>query len=520
MALSSPDWIKCIPGKRSPEPELVGVGPTGLKVRERCPVPIHPMIRTLPALAFALLISGATCLAAPAAKLNVLFLAVDDLRPVLGCYGDPLAQTPNIDRLAASGVRFDRAYCQQAVCAPSRNTLMTGIRPESLGVHDLATYFRTKRPDAVTLPEHFKAHGYTTARFGKLFHTGHGNQDDARSWTGAKPTSADVIAAGKKNTKQSMAQKQNRPPAAAPEVDRNALADGENTTAAIAKLRELKDTPFFLALGFIKPHLPFVAPKSYWDQFDRARFAVPKYPTPPANTPRDAFRGAGELLSYAVKQEELNDDKIRELIHGYYAATSYIDAQAGRILAELDRLGLAEKTIVVFWSDHGFQLGEHGQWAKHNNTELSARIPLIVRAPGKTKAGANTRALVETVDLYPTLSELAGLPARAELEGTSFAPLLSDPTRAWKSAAFSVWPVRERNVPGRPADAGLGRSMRTARYRFTEWGAPGQGELELYDHDRDPEEHINLAADPSNAMLVAQLRTQLHAGWRAAKPRG
>ena len=478
------------------------------------------MSRILSTVVFALLFFGVTCLAAPAAKLNVLFLAVDDLRPVLGCYGDALAQTPNLDRLAASGVRFERAYCQQAVCAPSRNTLMTGIRPESLGIHDLATYFRTKRPDVVTLPEHFKAQGYTTARFGKLFHTGHGNQDDARSWTGAKATPAAEIAAKKKKSQASMAEKQTRPPAAAPDVDRHALSDGENTTAAIAKLRELKDTPFFLALGFQKPHLPFIAPKGYWDQFDRARFPVPKYRTPPANTPRDAFHGPGELLSYAVKQEELTDDKIRELIHGYYAATSYIDAQAGRILAELDKLGLAEKTIVVFWSDHGFQLGEHGEWAKHNNTELATRIPLIVRAPGKTKAGASTRALVETVDLYPTLSELAGLPVRAEWEGTSFAPILAEPARAWKSAAFSVWPVRERNVPGRAADAGLGRSMRTARYRFTEWGAPGKGELELYDHDQDPAEHTNLAADPANATLVAQLRAQLQAGWRAAKPKG
>ena len=477
------------------------------------------MTLRLPALVITLILSGAACLAAPSPKLNVLFLAVDDLRPVLGCYGDPLAQTPNLDRLAASGMRFDRAYCQQAVCAPSRNTLMTGLRPESIGIHDLATYFRTKRPNAVTLPEHFKAHGYTTARFGKLFHTGHGNEDDAPSWTGAKPTSRETVAAGKKATKQPSAEKQARPPAAAPDVDRDGLADGANTTAAIAKLRELKDTPFFLALGFLKPHLPFVAPKSYWDQFDRARFPLPKYRTPPANTPRDAFRGPGELLSYAVKQEELTDDKIRELIHGYYAATSYIDAQAGRILAELDRLGLADKTIVVFWSDHGFQLGEHGVWAKHNNTELATRIPLIVRAPGKTKAGGSTRALVETVDVYPTLSELAGLPLRPELEGTSFAPLLAEPTRAWKSAAFSVWPVRERNVPGRPADAGLGRSMRTERYRFTEWGAPGKGELELYDHDRDPEEHVNLALDPVNAPLVAKLRAQLQAGWQAAKPR-
>ena len=468
----------------------------------------------------ALFVSVASVSAAPAAKLNVLFLAVDDLRPVLGCYGDVLAQTPNLDRLAAGGVRFDRAYCQQAVCSPSRNTLMTGIRPESLGIHDLPTFFRTKRPDAITLPEHFKAHGYTTARFGKLFHTGHGNQDDARSWTGAKPTPAADIAAGKKNTQRSKAEKQLRPPAAAPDVDRNALSDGEHTTAAIAKLRELKDTPFFLALGFQKPHLPFIAPKGYWDQFDRARFPLPKYRNAPANTPRDAFHGPGELLSYAVKQDELTDDKIRELIHGYYAATSYIDAQAGRILTELDRLGLTEKTIVVFWSDHGFQLGEHGEWAKHNNTELATRIPLIVRSPGKLKRGAGTRALVETVDIYPTLSELAGLPVRPELEGTSFAPLLGEPDRAWKSAAFSVWPVRDRNAAGRRADSGLGRSMRTARYRFTEWGAPGSGELELYDHDRDPDEHLNLAAEPSNATLVTQLRTQLHAGWRAAKPKG
>ncbi len=449
---------------------------------------------------------------------NILFIAVDDLRPALGSYGDTLARTPHLDRFAATAMRFDRAYCQQAVCAPSRNSLMTGLRPESIGIHDLATYFRTRRPDAVTLPEHFKAHGYTTARFGKLFHTGHGNQDDARSWTGAKPASAEAIAAGKKNNQRPAAEKKLRPAAAAPDVGPDALSDGQTATAAIAKLRELKDGPFFLAVGFTKPHLPFVAPKVYWDRFDRARFPVPAHRTPPAGAPRDAFHGPGELLSYAVEKDQLDDDKIRELIHGYYAATSYMDAQAGRVLDELDRLGLAANTIVVFWSDHGFQLGEHGEWAKHNNTELSTRIPLLVRAPGKTKPGSSTRALVETVDLYPTLAALANLPARTELEGTSFAPLLADPTRPWKTAAFSVWPIRERNASGARTDAGLGRSMRTARYRFTEWGAPGTNQIELYDHDRDSEEHINLAPLPEHAALVAQLRTQLQASWPAARP--
>ncbi len=469
-------------------------------------------------------------------KLNVLLIAVDDLRPALGCFGDTLAQTPNIDRLAASGMRFDRAYCQQAVCSPSRNSLLTGIRPETMKIHDLGTNFRTSLPDAVTLPEQFKVNGYTTATLGKIFHTGHGNHDDTRSWSElSKPGSGQKATAGAtkdgqkdkasqtnlstpnavKGTSSGGKKHAGRPPAEALDVDANALQDGEVANAAIAKLGALKDAPFFLAVGFVKPHLPFVSPKKYWDQFDRAKFSAPRYRTPPKGTPEAAYHGPGELVSYEITKEQLTDDKVCELIHGYYAATAYMDAQVGRVLGELDRLGLANRTIVVLWGDHGYQLGEHGEWAKHNTTELSTHIPIIVRAPGKTTSGTSTRALVETVDIYPSLCELAGLPIRPELEGRSFVPLLADPARNWKTAAFSVWPMRQNQPNGKRKDQGLARAMRTERYRFVEWG----NEFELYDHQSDPDEHVNLAVESEQKELVARLRDQLAAGWRGALPK-
>ncbi|MGH8020773.1 MAG: sulfatase-like hydrolase/transferase [Opitutaceae bacterium] len=234
---------------------------------------------------------------------------------------------------------------------------------------------------------------------------------------------------------------------------------------------------------------------------------------PPEAAPDAAYHGPGELLSYAVRKDELTDDKIRELIHGYYAATAYVDAQLGRVLAELERLGLAENTIVVLWGDHGFQLGEHGEWARHNNTELSTRIPLIVRTPDISESGASTRALVETVDIYPSLCELAGLPIPSGLEGTSFVPLLADPQRRWKTASFSVWPMRKKSTDGDRTGPILGRAIRKDRHRFVDW----DGAFELYDHQTDPDEHVNLVAQPGHTSLVARLRAQLDAGWRAAR---
>ncbi len=463
------------------------------------------------------------------ARPNVLFIAVDDLRPQMGCYGDRLAKTPHIDRLAAQGVVFDRAYCQQAVCSPSRTSLLTGRRPDTTKVYDLDTPFRKNLPEVVTLPQHFKAYGYHSQGMGKIYH---GGLDDAASWSvphwmpkrpGFGPEGQKLLtrlrqearAAGKDLTKRS-----NQPrglPWEAPEVEDSALPDGAIADHAVETLRQVKDRPFFLAVGFIKPHLPFVAPKKYWDLYSREQFRLADNPHPPKGAPTYSLSNWGELRAYLgmPKQGPVTEDQARSLIHGYYASMSYMDAQVGKVLAELDRLGLRENTIVVLWGDHGWELGEHGEWCKHENYETSTRAPLIVSAPGRKANGKTSRALVEFVDLYPTLTELCGLPLPEGLEGTSFQPLLEQADRPWKKAAFSQYP---RNVArmGR----GMGYTLRTDRYRLVEWTLPGKDfqEYELYDHQTDPGENVNLAQQPEHAELVKKLAEQLHAGWQAARP--
>jgi iduronate 2-sulfatase len=458
---------------------------------------------------------------------NVLFIAADDLRPTLGCYGDPLVQSPNIDRMAADGMVFQRAYCQQAVCSPSRNGVLTGLRPDTIGIYDLPTHFRTKLPDVVTLPQHFQENGYHTERMGKIFHTAHGNYDDRRSWTvspgpfGPPPETEDrTEAASRRQQPPRPQQRPNGPPTGMPDVEDNALGDGKMTDRAVERLRELAkgEKPFFLALGYHKPHLPFIAPKRYWDRYDPAKFTLEPLKNLPEGAPPYAGQGAGELRTYAgvPKQGPIPDDMARRLLHGYYACISYIDALIGRVLDELDRLGLKDDTIVILWGDHGWHLGDHGMWAKHTNFEQATNAPIIVRAPDQKKKG-RTDALVEFVDMYPSLCELAGLTPPKGLEGTSFVPLLDDPKRPWKSAVFHLWP---KTVQGRK---GMGRSLRTDRYRLTEWtfeGFPEDTTIELYDYRDDPRETANLATKPENEKLVRELRDRLAAGWKSALPPG
>jgi arylsulfatase A-like enzyme len=455
-------------------------------------------------------------------KLNVLFVAVDDLKPALGCTGDPLARTPNLDRLAARGVVFNRAYCQQAVCSPSRSSLMTGRRPDSTKVWDLETHFRKALPDAVTLPQHFKAHGWHTQSFGKIYH---GGFDDPPSWSvpsgsakkpGVGPEGQALLKKLKEQAPEADRAKIRGLPTEAPDVADGELADGSIADQAIAALEGLKDKPFFLAVGFLKPHLPFIAPKKYWDQWKEGDFALPKVTAPPEGAPKYAGQPGGELRAYhgIPKSGPVSEEQARRLIHGYYAAASYMDAQFGRVLDALDRLGLREKTAIVLWGDHGWHLGDHAFWCKHTNYEQAARAPLLLSAPGKA-AGKKSDALVEFVDIYPTLADLAGLPIPAELEGTSFVPVLDDPARPWKKAAFGQYP---RGVPG--AGRVMGYSMRTARHRFVAWELPEKkhAEYELYDLETDPDETVNLAAKPEHAELVKELKARLHAGWKEAKP--
>jgi arylsulfatase A-like enzyme len=449
----------------------------------------------------AFLLASCLSLSASAKPLNVLFIVSDDLRPALGCYGDPLAKTPNIDALAKRGLIFNRAYCQQAVCSPSRTSLLTGRRPDTTKIYNLKDHFRNTIPDVVTLPQYFKDNGYFTQGFGKVYHSG---LDDPQSWSVPftnvmAPSYSPAVAAAvaKKHqeaikkglTGQAMSRASKGPAWESVDTDNDdSLQDGDTATRAIAAMRQIKDKPFFLAVGFIKPHLPFVAPKKYFDLHPLESFKVAPNNTRPIGAPDVAFHNFAELRAYEHMPKDpapVPDKQAVELIRAYYAAASYMDAQVGRVLAELDALKLRDDTIVILWGDHGWHLGEEGLWCKHTNFEIAARAPLIISLPGQKTAGQKSDALVEFVDVYPTLVELAGLKPAQGLEGTSLVPLINEPSKPWKSAAFSQFPR---------AGGIMGYSMRTNRYRYTEW-QDKQGKVvarELYDHQTDPAETKNV----------------------------
>ena len=449
---------------------------------------------------------------------NILLILVDDLKPAIGCYGDPLAKTPNIDRLAARGVRFEWAYCNQAVCAPSRNNLLLGTRSTSLGIYSLGQNFRQAAPNAVTMPQFFMRHDYRTEAIGKVLHTGHGNHDDPNSWSVPSlhekvveyllPTNS---ASGQLTreeaffTNQMLNQIRSLPRGAAWEmtdVPDNAYADGRIAGEGIQRLQAAKqrpNQPFFLALGFVKPHLPFTAPKKYWEMHDPEAFPVAPNQKHPEGAPSYAGKKGGEIINYApLTIENLKNETIqRKLIHGYYAAASFVDAQIGRVLDELDRLKFSQNTIIVLWGDHGWHLGDHGYWTKHTNYEQANRIPLIIVAPGINIQGRTTQQLAETVDLYPTLVELTGLPAPAvpqPIDGISLVPVLRDPSRSIRNHAYHCYPRRGR----------MGRAIRTEQYRLVEWkkiGSPtNSAEYELYDYINDPGETQNLASEQPDTL--------------------
>ncbi len=474
---------------------------------------------------------------------NILFIAVDDLRPEFGAYGASYVKSPNLDRIAKAGITFNRAYCQQAVCSPTRSSLMTGTRPDTTKVWDLETHFRAALPNVVTLGQHFKDHGYFVQGMGKIYH---GSLDDAPTWSvpwqssrgqayglpenlalnnrqSAAPAAAG--GSGKKSgkKKQEPTPRNSRGPAfEGADVPDDTFTDGQNAKLAVATLGVMakKQQPFFLALGFSKPHLPFVAPKKYWDLYDPAKIQLAPNKFRPKDAPDYAIQPGGELRNYhGIPEGSIPDDLARQLKHGYYAAISYMDAQLGLVLDELDRLDLAKNTIVVLWGDHGWKLGEHDAWCKHSNAENDTNGALLLSVPGMKHAGAKATGLVEFVDIYPTLAELAGLPLPAHLEGLSFKPVLDHPTRPWKPAAFSQYPR-----PGNSATGGIplmGYSMRTERYRFTVWlhrDDPGKvADIELYDHQTDPQENLNVAKSPAHRELVEQLMAQWRGGWQGAQ---
>lgn len=469
-----------------------------------------------------------------AKKRNVLFIAVDDLKPAIAAAGDRYAKTPNIDALAQRGTVFTRAYCQQAVCSPSRSSLLTGRRPDSTKVYDLVTHFRKALPDVVTLPQYFQSHGYYAHGVGKIYHGGY---DDPPSWSvpweGTKgksygPEGLSIQAKAKANEKaneksKSKNQDKARGPAfEAPEVDDATLNDGWTAERAIAILKEraVGDKPFFLAVGFVKPHLPFVAPKKYWDLYDPDRLpVVPQDATAPKDAPAFAATSWGELRAYEgiPKTGEVPRETAARLIHGYYAAVSYMDAQLGRVLGALRDHGLDDNTVVILWGDHGWHLGDHGMWCKHTNYEQATRAALVMSVPGQKAVGRTCERLVEFVDIYPTLADVCGLPQPLGVEGFSFSPLLDEPSRPWKVAAFSQYPRGSKETG--PL---MGYAVRTDRYRYVEWRKRESESnvlaRELYDLKADAGETANIAAEPGNSAVVQELSKILASGWRKNSP--
>ena len=432
-----------------------------------------------------------------AGQYNVLFISVDDLRPLLGCYGHPEMHTPNIDALAARGTLFNRAYCQFPVCNPSRASVLTGLRPDTVGVYDNPTDFREVLPDAVTLPQHFKEHGYHTRSVGKIAH-GAAAWEDELSWSA--PIWRQRWKAIDKTTSPSWS---------ALDVADDELDDGKMANAAIQVLNEIKDRLFFLAVGFNKPHLPFYAPSKYFDLYTPQDFAVPVDSSLPLNAPTLASNPKW-LKAYQdiPHNPPLSDELTLELTRAYAANVSYVDALVGRILTQLDTLRLTQNTAIVFWGDHGFHLGEHGCWRKNTLFEVSLRSPLIVSMPEQARAAASSDALVELVDIFPTLCDMCHLPPPSELEGSSLVPLLEQPNTPWKPAVFSQ--LKRGTING--------YSMRTERYRYTEWGNNSNRGKELYDYQTDPHETENIAPLTENAALVAQLSEQLKSGYQQAMP--
>jgi iduronate 2-sulfatase len=465
-----------------------------------------------------------------AQPLNVLFIAVDDLRPELGCYGAAHMKTPNLDRLASQGMLFERAYCQVAVCNPSRSSVLSGTRPDTTGVLDNQHFMRSNMPDVISLPQHFKNHGYTSLSLGKIFHHSEREPgDDPQSWS--EPAwyhgepykhwftqeSLDYVKQLKALPKAQQPKQLRAAPFEAADEPDASYPDAQTAAKAIETLQRLKTEakPFFLGVGFVKPHLPFTCPQKYWDLYPEASIQLAANAQRPKDAPEPAFHNNYELRSYGTVPENgpISDAMALKLIRGYRACVSFMDAQLGRVLDELDRLGLRENTLIVLWGDHGYHLGENGLFTKMTNFEQGTRVPLLVSHPGMKIAGKRTRALVELVDLYPTLAQLCDLPLPKHLEGTSFAPLLENPNQPWKKAAFSQY-LRT----GKPPHSG--RSLRTDRWRYTEWhdlkGKPTG--VELYDELNDPQETVNLANDPTHAATVKQLAAQLHSGWKAAQP--
>lgn len=510
-------------------------------------------MRITPALLLLVGLSSMPAASPPAASAadrpNVLMIAIDDLKPLLGCYGAERVASPRIDALAAEGTVFLNAHCQQAVCGPSRASLLTGLRPDTTRVWDLKTQLRGNLPDVVTLPQHFKNQGYESVGIGKVFDprsVDGRNTMDRVSWSRPyvratspahdtfgyrNPETVRLIEAGQARSRgdrvagwrETQAAIGHKPPTDSADVPDDAYDDGAVATAGARLIADLAagDRPFFLAVGFKKPHLPFCAPRRYWDLYDPAAFPLASPDRLPDGAPEFHFQDSWELRGgyTGIPAGPLPEQLQRELIHGYHACVSYVDAQVGRLLDALVAAGVSQNTVVVLWGDHGWHLGDHGMWCKHTNYEQATRVPLIIHAPGQRRAGGRSSAPVEFVDVFPTLCELANLPAPSALEGESLAAALDDPTVTIKPVAVSQYP---RQLPDREL---MGYAFRTGRYRFIQWfpfdpASPDAGggrkpvATELYDYETDPAERRNLVEDSSYRTTIAEMNRLAAVYWQ------
>lgn len=475
-------------------------------------------MRLLICFAAAALFGLAASVPAAESRPNVLFLISDDLNNMLGCYGDELAKTPNIDRLAARGVRFEKAYCTYPLCGPSRNSLLTGLYPNSTGIHQNSQIFRQTIPSQLSMPQTFRRHGYFAARIGKLYHynvpksIGTNGHDDPGSWElELNPAGCDrlieepdifTLTPGQFGGTLSWY--------ASPRPDAE-HTDGLNADDAewvLERCARKQDRPFFLAVGYFRPHTPYVSPQNYFDLYPEERMPV--------------VQGVAEdqqdipspgLGSHKKEHDKLTDDLRRQCRQAYLASISFMDAQVGRVVDKLESLGLAENTIVVFTSDHGYHMGEHGLWQKMSLFEESSRVPLLIVAPGAARAGGVAATPVSQVDLFRTLAELCDVKTPDNVQGQSLVPILRDPSEAGRGWALT----QVRRGGGRNGKQFFGYSLRTPRYRYTEWDEGAQGR-ELYDHESDPHELTNLADEPAQAETINTLSTQLHAAVETTFP--
>ena len=470
------------------------------------------------------LLALACLLPAQEQKLNVLFVASDDLNTDLATYGHPVVKSPNLDRLARQGIQFDQAYCNYPVCNPSRASLMTGLYPDQTRVRWNGGNFRKTIPSVKTLPQMFRDNGYFAARVGKIYHYGVPTQigqsgvDDPASWDQvvnprgrdkdeeAQIYTIDPVTHNLGGTLSWMAQ-------AGTDEEQT---DGIGANAAIKLMEEHTDEPFFIAMGFYRPHTPYVAPRKYFEMYP---LHMVRLPVEPLDDLVDLPYAAWVDRPY---QLYLSEEKKRQAIQAYWASITFMDAQLGRIMDALERLGLADNTVIVFWSDHGYHMGEHKLWQKTTLFENSARVPLMISSPKHRKtAGIATKSLAELVDVYPTLADLCGLAPPPHLSGKSLVPILDDPTSAVRETALTTFDTNDRvhrDKPRRPR--AVGYTIRTERWRYTEWGPDAKYGAELYDHWNDPKEYDNLALAPSEQGTVAEMKELLkkHVALATAKP--